>query len=127
MTDFCYRYTLIGILKESSNADSHHSIIIGRISKSDDCRRECVNPLLHDLFIFLSFFLRYSRLIDAALIGNFFDHPFLFKNRNFGQMLLLCHAMQQRVKEIKKLSFCLTLCCMIYFFRRFFFFRYSLR
>ena len=38
------------------------------------------------------------RLIDAALIGNYFGHPFLFSNRNSGQMLLLGHAMQQRVK-----------------------------
>ena len=35
--------------------------------------------------------------MDAVLIGNYFGHPFLFYNRNSGQMLLLGHAMQQRV------------------------------
>ena len=64
----------------------------------------CFNPLLHAFFF--RWFLRYSlrqavivhRLIDAAIIGNYFGHP-LFQNRNSGQMLLLSHAMQQRVNS----------------------------
>ena len=37
------------------------------------------------------------RLKDATIIGNFPPNPFLFWNRNFCQMLLLDHAIQQRV------------------------------
>ena len=35
------------------------------------------------------------RLIDAALIGNFFDNHFLFLNRNFGQTSFIDDAMKQ--------------------------------
>ena len=40
------------------------------------------------------------QLIDAVLIGNFIDDPFLFQNWNLGQTSFVDDAMKQRVNDM---------------------------
>ena len=62
--------------------------------------------------------LRYApcvyRLIDAALIGNFFDYPLLYSNRNFSDAYTIVTEMQQRVKQVLRLNFNRTLVYIFY-------------
>ena len=64
------------------------------------------NPFLHEFYFcrFLKYNLRQTpivyRLINAALIGNFFHDPYLFQNWNLGQTSFVDDAMNKWVNNV---------------------------